>query len=108
MNSMPLRPEAADDLSLRLPAHCTTTIAEDLRVRLVLATERDAPMEVDASAVESVGQAVLQLLIAAHAEAARVGQSFSIVDPSDAFVRRVESCGLADAVGLRIEKENLR
>lgn len=108
MNSTPIPPEATDDRSLRLPAHCTTMIAEDLRVRMVLACELDGGIEVDASAVESVGQAVLQLLIAANAEAARVGQSLSIVAPSEAFVSRVESCRLADAIGLRIEKEDLR
>lgn len=83
-------------------------IAEDLRVRMVLASDIEGRIDVDASAVESVGQAVLQLLIAGNAEAARIGQSFTIVAPSAAFVSRVESCRLAEAIGLRIEKETLR
>lgn len=90
----------ADDRSLRLPAHGTTVMAEDLRVRLVLATDLDGEMLVDASGVESVGQAVLQLLVAARIEAIRCGQAFSIVNPSPAFVERVRQCRLADAIGL--------
>jgi anti-anti-sigma regulatory factor len=105
---MPSLPDASlsDDRSLTLPVHGTTVTAEDLRVRLVLASDFDGAMEVDASAVESVGQAVLQLLVAARAEADAQGQSFSISNPSPAFVDRVTACGLAAAIGLP-EKEQL-
>ena len=89
-----------DDRSLRLPAHGTTVTAEDLRVRLVLAADLDDTIEIDASEVESVGQAVLQLLVAARAEAASNGQLFRIANPSPAFVDRVNRCQLAAAVGL--------
>jgi hypothetical protein len=50
------------------PAHGTTVTAEDLRVRLVLAVI-STPRWMSMRAVESVGQAVLQLLVAARAEA---------------------------------------
>ena len=106
MSSMPSPPEPAteisldDDRSLRLPVHGTTTAAEDIRVRLVLAADLDDAIEVDASEVESVGQAVLQLLVAARAEAESNGQAFRIAHPSHAFVERVTSCHLADAIGL--------
>ena len=89
-----------DDRSLRLPAHGTTVTAEDLRVRLVLAADLDDAIEVDASEVESVGQAVLQLLVAANAEATSAGQAFRIVNPSPAFTDRVNRCHLAAAIGL--------
>lgn len=89
-----------DDRSLRLPAHGTTVTAEDLRVRLVLAADLDDTIEIDASEVESVGQAVLQLLVAARAEAASTGQAFHIVNPSPAFTDRVTRCQLAAAIGL--------
>lgn len=95
-----LQPPEADDRALRLPAHGTTVTAEDLRVRFVLAADLDDVIEVDASQVESVGQAVLQLLVAARAEAKGNGQAFRIVNPSQAFVNRVTSCRLADAIGL--------
>jgi anti-anti-sigma regulatory factor len=97
-STLPL-PEA-DDRALVLPAHGTTVTAEDLRVRFVLAADLDDVIEVDASQVESVGQAVLQLLVAARAEAASNGQGFRIANPSQAFVNRVTSCRLADAIGL--------
>jgi anti-anti-sigma regulatory factor len=99
MDSTLQLPEAEERV-LRLPAHGTTVTAEDLRVRLVIAADTDDTIEVDASEVESVGQAVLQLLVAARAEAASAGQTFRIVNPSNAFVERVTSCQLADAIGL--------
>lgn len=104
-------PSSSDGLSaiergLRLPSHCTTVTAEDIRVRLVLATDLDGGIEIDASEVESVGQAVLQLLVAARIEAQANGQRFAILDPSPAFVERVNRCRLADAIGLELQKED--
>ncbi|MCD2324259.1 STAS domain-containing protein [Sphingomonas sp. IC-56] len=92
--------DAALDGAVRLPAHGTTVTAEDLRVGLVLAADHGDVIEIDASEVESVGQAVLQLLVAARNEASAVGQGFRITNPSQAFVERVTSCHLAAAVGL--------
>ncbi len=101
MNSMQSQPEApCSERALRLPAHCTTVTAEDLHVRFVLASDFDGEISVDASEVESIGHAVLQLLVAARAEAGRNGQPFVINNPSTAFVERVQGCRLADAVGL--------
>jgi anti-anti-sigma regulatory factor len=101
MHSPPQLPEdTAEDRSLRLPVHGTTVTAEDLRVRLVLAADFDDTLEIDASEVESVGQAVLQLLVAARAEAAGSGQPFRITNPSPAFIDRVTRSRLADAIGL--------
>ena len=99
MDSLQPLPEA-EDRALRLPVHGTTVTAEDLRVRFVLAADLDDEIEVDASQVESVGQAVLQLLVAARAEAEANGQPFRIANPSPAFVDRVTRCQLAAAVGL--------
>lgn len=90
----------AEERNLRLPAHGTTVTAEDLRVRLVLAADLDDAIEIDASEVESVGQAVLQLLVAARAEAASNGLDFRIANPSPAFVDRVNRCQLGAAIGL--------
>ncbi len=89
-----------DDRSLRLPAHGTTVTAEDVRVRLVLAADLDGAMVIDASQVESVGQAVLQTLVAARNEALLTGQTFTIANPSPAFIDRVTRWNLADAIGL--------
>lgn len=101
MSSTPFPSDAAAMSGpIRLPAHGTTVTAEDLRVRLVLAADYEDHTEIDASAVESVGQAVLQLLVAAHREAAGGGQPFAILNPSPAFVQRVTACRLTDAIGL--------
>ncbi len=90
---------------VKLPARCATTVAEDLRVELVLACERDGGIEIDAGEVESLGQAVLQLLVAAKAEAAASGLPFAITNPSPAFVERAMACRLGEAIGLTIEEE---
>ena len=92
---------------IRLPAHGTTVTAEDLRVRLVLAADLHGRVDIDASEVESVGQAVLQLLVAARAEAENCGHLYSINDPSPAFVERVTACRLADAIGLDMQRSDL-
>lgn len=96
-----------EERALILPAHGTTVTAEDLLVRLVLASDLDNAIEIDASAVESVGQAVIQLLIAAKAEADAQGQRFVIANPSAAFVERVTACDLASAIGLSEEEDIL-
>ena len=97
-----------EDRSLRLPAHGSTVTAEDLRVRLVLAADFDGEMVIDAGEVESVGQAVLQLLVAAKAEADQTGQPFTIINPSPAFIERVVACRLAEAIGLTAEGETVQ
>lgn len=99
--------EAAGD-AVRLPAHGSTVVAEDLRIRLVMASDADGDLIVDASEVESVGQAVLQLLVAARAEAGRSGQGFSIVNASPAFEQRVRACRLAEALGLEAQEVTIQ
>ena len=74
MNSMLSQPSGVEEVGpIRLPVHNSTVAAEDLRVRLVIAADFESRVEVDASQVESIGQAVLQLLIATKAEAERYG-----------------------------------
>ena len=109
MNSMPSPPDAAasDDHTVVLPAHAVTVTAEDLRVGLVLAADLDQALRIDASKVEGVGQAVLQLLVAARAEADRKSLPFEIVDPSAAFLERVAGCSLSETLGLQTEKDPL-
>lgn len=99
---------SGDDRSLKLPVHGTTVAAEDLKVRLVLAADIDGEMVVEAGEVESVGQAVLQLLAAARIEAEQSGQSFRIANPSQAFIDRVVACQLADAIGLSAEEGTIQ
>ncbi len=91
---LPDRDIAVD--AILLPIHGTTVTAEELKVRLVLAADFADAVTVDASDVESVGQAVLQLLIAAHADAKAAGRRFAIIDPSPSFTARLTALGLAE------------
>ena len=107
MTSPLLPPEAAAD-PIRLPAHATTVTAAALRDRLVQAADAAGATDIDAADVESVGQAVLQLLVAARRDAQATGRPFAIHNPSAAFVGRVAACRLDEAIGLAFEKEDLQ
>ena len=108
-SSMPQQPDDARPLPgdhiVKLPVHCATMTAEELRVQFVLACDRDGGIEIDASEVESVGQAVLQLLVAVRAEAIAGGLHFAISNPSPAFAARATACHLGEAIGLTVEEE---
>jgi anti-anti-sigma regulatory factor len=106
MNFSPTPSDPNEDRSLRLPANGNTVAAEDLKVRLVLAADLDDEMRIDASGVESVGQCVLQLLVAARREADRKSLEFEITNPSPAFIERIAGCGLADTLGLETGKDH--
>ncbi|MEW9854541.1 STAS domain-containing protein [Novosphingobium sp. M1R2S20] len=103
-SSLPTDP--SEDRTLILPARGNTVAAEDLKVRLVLAADLDDEIRIDASQVESVGQCVLQLLVAARAEAEQKSLEFEITNPSPAFVERVAGCGLAETLGLETGKDH--
>lgn len=108
MHPTPSQPDMAISGSIVLPAHCTTVTAEELRVRLVLASDYEGRIAIDASQVESLGQAVLQLLVAARAEADSTGRDFAIINPSGPFAERVTGCRVAELVGLAYEKDLLQ
>ncbi|WP_242139732.1 MULTISPECIES: STAS domain-containing protein [unclassified Sphingomonas] len=88
-----------------LPAHGTTVTAEDLKVRLVLAANFGERVTIDASSVESVGQAVLQLLIAARIDSQAAGRAFAIVNPSPAFAARISALGLNHTLAIGAEED---
>lgn len=87
------------DEPIGLPAHSGTAIAEDLRAALVMAVDGGG-VAISAAAVQSVGQAVLQLLAAARIEAAARGVPFHYVDVSDALAAQAGACAMAAAIGL--------
>lgn len=104
MNSTPNPPELPEDFTVFLPANGTTVTAEELQVRLVLASDHAEEIRVDASQVENLGHAVLQLLIAAKADADARDMDFHVVSPSPAFLSRVTACRLAEPLGLATEE----
>ena len=109
MNSTPNQPDQKEPAPAKtgeaqqhvtLPVNGTTASAEELRVQLVLALDAQDPAQIDASEVENAGQAVLQLLVAAQAEARSAGRPLTFTNPSAAFRDRVERCRLTDQIGL--------
>ena len=107
MTSQPNPPELAPPPGgvVELPKHGVTVTAEELKTRLVEAADADDDIIVDAGAVESIGQAVLQLLLAARTESEAHGHRFIIENPSPAFLARTEALGLTDRLGLSHTEE---
>lgn len=85
-----------EDRRIVLPANATTTTAEELKVRLVLAADLDEEIRIDASQVESAGLAVFQLLAATRLEAEAAGKPFVVDQPSAAFAECAARCGVTE------------
>ncbi|MFO1261609.1 MAG: hypothetical protein U1E68_11105 [Sphingomonadaceae bacterium] len=96
------------DGRLRLPANVTTVMAEDLRAGLVLAADHEAAILIDASETLSIGQAALQLLIAARQEADRMKIPFAIENAQAPLLARIGALGLSDVLGLGGKEETLQ
>jgi anti-anti-sigma regulatory factor len=106
LNPPDTSPESeADPGVIRLTGHGTTVTAGDLRAELVHAADCAPATAIDASDLLSVGQAVLQLLIAAREDAVRNDHPFHFTGASAAFSERVLGCQLAESIGLSAGKE---
>jgi anti-anti-sigma regulatory factor len=88
-----------------LPVNVTTVLAEDLRARLVFAADHDEAIIIDAARMESIGQAAIQLLIAARHEAERLDLPFRIENLQPAVVARLAALGLAQHLEMTVEEE---
>lgn len=94
MSSPPSLPDVGG--ALVLPASCGTPAAVAMHAQLREFLDSGRAPLIDASAVENIGQATLQLLLAARAE----WPELRIAGPSAAFESRVRACALAGALGL--------
>jgi anti-anti-sigma regulatory factor len=103
MNSAPPLPDQYPGI-ICLPANGTTVTAEALRNDLVCAAELGSETVIDGSAVQTVGQAVLQLLVAARTAAIAAGKSVVIINASDGLRARADACCLGEAIGLEAGK----
>lgn len=74
-----------------LPTRLTTMAAGPLAKKLLESVETRMPLSLDGSAVESIGQACLQVLASARKTAVSRGIGFSIHEPSEALR---EGCAL--------------
>lgn len=99
MNSPQSLPDPSTGV-VALPANGTTTAAEELRNQLVCAAELGGSTVIDGSAVQTIGQAVLQLLVAARRTAAAEGRSCIITGASAAMMVVADACCLAEELGI--------
>ena len=89
-----------------LPARCVTVAAEDVRNRLVMASALGSETIVDADAVQTVGQAVLQLLLSARNDASVRQRGFRFSAMSPTFVERITAMCLAAPLGIATTEED--
>jgi anti-anti-sigma regulatory factor len=75
----------ATDL-IRLPSSCSTATAGETLAALLERQQKDVSVAIDASGVTNIGQAVLQILVAARIDFQKRRRGFSILDPSAAFL----------------------
>jgi anti-anti-sigma regulatory factor len=85
---------------LRLPAQCTIRDAAQLLAQLLVHIERAAPVYIDASQVERVDTAALQLLVVFLRDRKAEQRAVVWLDCSDAMVRAARTLGLAGALSL--------
>jgi len=85
---------------LRLPAQCTIRDAAALLGQLLLHIEQSSPVYIDASQVERVDTAALQLLVAFLRDRKAEQRAVVWLDCSDAMVRAARALGLAGALSL--------
>jgi anti-anti-sigma regulatory factor len=97
-------PAETGDAIVILPANGMTVMAEELRNQLVCAAEISGSTMIDGAAVQTIGQAVLQLLVAARCDAIAAKNRFEIIRPSEALLRTAQACCLTEAIGLESGK----
>ncbi|MBV7257158.1 STAS domain-containing protein [Pacificimonas sp. WHA3] len=81
-------------MTLALDTVLDTTAAAPLRAALRKSVTDQQPLALDGSAVESVGQACLQVLAAAEAAAYSASLDFRILNPSAALTEMTRLVGL--------------
>ena len=106
MTSASQPPDTVQDIVV-LPARCVTVAAEDVHNQLVMASGLGSETIVDAGAVQTVGQAVLQLLLTARNDAAAQQRGFRFSAMSPAFVERVTAMCLATPLGIATKEEEV-
>lgn len=85
--------------TVTLPAICDRAAARSVHPDLVDAIG-DTKVEIDAGAVERIGQSMLQILLSAsHSET-----GITLKSPSDAFLNAIRLAGLDASLGADIEE----
>ena len=86
---------ASDTEPARLPADCGVAQVQALRERFAELREQEAPLMLEAAAVERVSTACLQLLLALYRERSAADRSTSLRSPSQPLVEAITWLGLA-------------
>ena len=84
--------------AIKLPAVCDTLASDTLKTEMSDVCGV-ATVEIDAAEVEKIGQACLQLLVAAS----RSSGGIAIKNPSEAFAASADLAGLASVLALESE-----
>lgn len=88
--------EETDQVRLGLPTDLDLPMAQPLVDSLRLAFSQPRAVRVDASEVERVSSASVQVLLAASIQASEHGTAFVIARPSESFTEMCATLGLAD------------
>ena len=72
------------------------TVVQDLKTELTEKLSAESPLVLDASKVEKIGSAAIQLLHAASVACDARARDMTVIQPSAAFVQGVTDIGFAD------------
>lgn len=89
--------------TLDLGDKCTIVIAEDLHQQLETLVESGQPIHIDASKLEQIDTAAMQLLWGFHQALATDGREPEWMNPSETLKNTAKILGLDSLLGLDIE-----
>lgn len=89
------RPSAASVTVIDLPSVFDMRVLDDMREELMAALE-NGDLTVNASSIDRISTLSIQLLLSAGKSASQSGSSFSIQEPSEAFIASVKMLGLLE------------
>ncbi|WP_050786834.1 STAS domain-containing protein [Rhodobacter ferrooxidans] len=88
---------------MTLPADANIHQAEPLAAQILAALGQVAPLQIDTAAVESLDLAVVQILVAAHRQANRMGKRMSVALPEgSAFATALADFGILNPANAQI------
>jgi anti-anti-sigma regulatory factor len=79
-----------------LPEIMDITIAQSLKADILERVTADTALTIDASGVEKIGSAAIQILHAAGLARAIRGKAMTVADPSPAFIQGFKDIGFAE------------
>src|SRR5262249_3830565 len=96
-------PSNSERSQVSLPPIANLTAAADLKHSLVDVFHSRKGVEIEASAVQNITSPCWQVLVAAAKSFGAASMSYSVVNPSPAFVEAAGILGIAQLLGLKEE-----